>query len=256
MTLKDLAKAPFPYFGGKSHAAPAIWSALGDVVHFVDPFCGSLAALLLRPHEANRPYHSETVNDRSGLLVNALRSIKFSPDETADAASWYVSEADMTARQLSCIRWEQEENVERLMADEAFHDPIVGGAWIYGMCCWIGSGFASGDGPWVVGADGRLTKRSGGVSRQLPHISSDGRGVNHAGTREAGVAKQLPHISSDGQGVNHAGTREAGVAREETRRDAKEEGAESSFSSRPFAGDTAGGLIIPDDLDFHPFTMP
>lgn len=43
-------RAPFPWFGGKSRAAPLVWSALGDVANYVEPFAGSLAVLLARPH--------------------------------------------------------------------------------------------------------------------------------------------------------------------------------------------------------------
>ena len=41
--------APFPYFGGKRRAAPAIWRALGDPSGYVEPFAGSAAVLLARP---------------------------------------------------------------------------------------------------------------------------------------------------------------------------------------------------------------
>ena len=54
--LKSLEKTPWPWFGGKSGAAPAVWAALGDVAHYVEPFAGSLAVLLRRPHPCNRPY--------------------------------------------------------------------------------------------------------------------------------------------------------------------------------------------------------
>jgi len=53
-------KAPFPWFGGKSKAAPLVWKLLGDPVHYVEPFFGSGAVLLQRPHPCNRPYYSET----------------------------------------------------------------------------------------------------------------------------------------------------------------------------------------------------
>lgn len=82
--LTNLFKTPFPWFGGKGDAAPAVWEALGDVPHYVEPFAGSLAVLLRRPHECNRPYFSETVNDLDGLLVNAWRSIQHSPDAVPD----------------------------------------------------------------------------------------------------------------------------------------------------------------------------
>ncbi|MCP5029660.1 MAG: hypothetical protein GY929_25590 [Actinomycetia bacterium] len=83
------------------------------------------------------------------------------------------------------------------------------------MCAQIG---AIG-GPWTADpVTGRIYKqarpavREAGVKRNLPHISDNGQGVNHAGTREAGVSRGLPHLSDDGRGVNHAGTREAGVS--------------------------------------------
>jgi hypothetical protein len=52
-------RAPFPWFGGKSRAAPAIWERFGDVANYVEPFAGSLAVLLARPHAPR----IETVND-------------------------------------------------------------------------------------------------------------------------------------------------------------------------------------------------
>lgn len=41
MTLQNLSKAPFPWFGGKRKAASAVWDALGDVDHYVEPFAGT-----------------------------------------------------------------------------------------------------------------------------------------------------------------------------------------------------------------------
>ena len=96
--IGDLRKTPWPWFGGKSDAAPHVWDALGDVDHYVEPFAGSLAVLLRRPHVANRTYHSETVNDLDGLLCNAWRAIARDPDAVAEAASWPVCEADLMAR--------------------------------------------------------------------------------------------------------------------------------------------------------------
>lgn len=224
----DYNKTPFPWFGGKADAAPAVWAALGDADHYVEPFAGSLAVLLRRPHVANRAYHSETVNDLDGLLVNAWRSIALSPDATAEAASWPVSEADLHARHLALLKWRAERQLEHLMGDPSFHDPVMAGWWMWGQSSWIGSGWCSGRGPWYVGADGRIEKRARGtreegVSRQLPHLGSNGQGVNHAGTREEGVSRKLPHISDDGRGVNRPQAREEGVA---------------------------------DGDDFHPMTMP
>jgi hypothetical protein len=191
MTLKNLDKCPWPWFGGKSQAAPVVWEALGDVLHYVEPFAGSLAVLLNRPHLANRPYFSETVNDLDGLLVNAWRGIQLQPDATAEAASNPVSEADLHARHLALVRWRAEHELEHLMGDPLWCDPVMAGWWIWGCSCWIGSGWCSGDHAWVLGDGDRLTKRSDkrepGVSRQRPHLGNNGLGVNHAGAREPGV---------------------------------------------------------------------
>jgi hypothetical protein len=52
-------KAPFPWFGGKRRVAHVVWSRFGDVATYNEPFAGSLAVLLERPH----PPNIETVND-------------------------------------------------------------------------------------------------------------------------------------------------------------------------------------------------
>jgi len=125
-----------------------------------------------------------------------------------------VCEADIMARHFACLAWAADpDNLSRLEADPRHYDAEIGGWWLYGICGWIGSGWCSGEGPWVVTGDGRVTRqpKSGGVGRQLPHLANDGKGVNHAGTRAPGVGRQLPHLGSDGQGVNHAGTRAPGV---------------------------------------------
>jgi DNA adenine methylase len=211
--LTNLSKTPWPWFGGKADAAPPVWSALGDVDHYVEPFAGSLAVLLRRPHEANRTYHSETVNDLDGLLCNAWRAIARDPDAVADAASWPVCESDLHARHLALLAWRAAGNAERLMADPDFYDARMAGWWAWGQSAWIGAGWCSGRGPWVVGADGRIAKRTdgGGVWRQRPHLGNDGQGVARPQAREPGVARQIPHISSNGQGVAHANAREPGV---------------------------------------------
>ncbi len=211
--ISDVQKTPFPWFGGKAKAAPAVWAALGDVHHYMEPFAGGLATLLRRPHEPNRTYYSETVNDLDGLLVNAWRSIQLSPDATAEAASNPVAEADLHARHVALLRWKTDMPLERLMGDPTFHDPVMAGWWLWGQCCWIGSGWTSGQGPWtsVDGVFQEHDKKGAGVFRKRPHLGDDGKGVNHAGTREPGVFRKRPHLGDDGQGVNHAGTREPGT---------------------------------------------
>ena len=246
MTLENLYKTPWPWFGGKADAAPAVWSALGDPDHYVEPFAGSLAVLLRRPHTANRTYHSETVNDLDGLLCNAWRAIARDPDAVAESASWPVCEADLMARHLALLAWRAAGNAERLMADPDFYDAKMAGWWAWGQSCWIGSGWCSGNGPWIVGADGRITKRpkSHGVHRKLPHVIGNGQGVNHAGTREEGVARQLPHVSSNGQGVNRPQAREEGVHRKLPHVSDNGRGVNHAGTREEGVG------------EFHPMTMP
>ena len=222
MTLVNLDKTPFPWFGGKTDAAPAVWAALGDVPHYVEPFFGGGAVLLNRPHTPNRPYVSETVNDLDGLLVNFWRSIRLSPEATAEAASWPVAELDKHARSVALLRWRETEMVALLAGDADAHDPKMAGWWVWAVCAQIGA-WGQG-GPWWPDDTGRLRKwkvmplldgadgqPAPGVKGALPHVSSDGQGVNRPGTRSPGVPGDLPRVGNNGQGVNHAGTRSPGV---------------------------------------------
>ena len=213
MTQFDI-KAPFPWFGGKSRAAEAVWSALGDVNHYVEPFAGSLAVLLRRPHKANRAYHSETVNDADGLLVNFWRAVQADPEAVAEHASWPVAEADLHARHLAILKWRTDEMLLRLSGGAAFYDARIAGWWVWGLCCWIGAGWCSGKGAWIADDDGRLVKQSKtgrGVVRGKPHISDDGMGVNHANVREPGITRQKPHLGDNGKGAVKPQLREPGI---------------------------------------------
>ena len=171
--------APFPYFGGKKKVAPIIWAALGDVDHYIEPFFGSGATLLQRPHVARL----ETVNDMDGLLANFWRAVRADPDAVAHAADWPCNEADLHARHLWLVG-QRERITERLMGDPDWFDAKLAGWWVWGACNWIGGGWCSGAGPWVS-VDGVMTD-----SRQLPHLGNAGRGVN----------RKLPHLGDAGRG--------------------------------------------------------
>lgn len=176
--MSDLV-APFPYFGVKSRAAELVWSLLGDVENYVEPFAGSLAVLLQRPN----PTGPETVNDYDAMICNVWRALSYDPDAVAYHADWPCNETDLHARHMWLVH-----NLERIKAgldDPEWYDAKAAGWWIWGTCNWIGHGFTDGTGPWVL-HEGRIVDR-----RKLPHLGDAGKGIN----------RQLPHLSR-GQGIN------------------------------------------------------
>ena len=187
-------RAPFPWFGGKSRAAPLIWEALGDVANFVEPFAGSLATLLARPHAPR----VETVNDADGFLANFWRAVATDPEAVARWTDWPVSECDLSARHLWLVE-RRAALTERLQVDPGYFDAKIAGWWVWGLCAWIGSGWCSGDGPWT--SDGERW-----INRQLPHLNTAGQGINrklpHLNTAGRGINRQLPHLNNAGRGIN------------------------------------------------------
>ncbi len=127
-------KAPFPYFGGKSKVAHLVWERFGDVGHYIEPFAGSLAVLLARPHW--RPGMHETVNDADGLLANFWRAMTQDPDAVIARADWPVSEVDMCARSNHLQR-EAASVTGRLLADPRWFDAELAGWWVWGQCASI-----------------------------------------------------------------------------------------------------------------------
>jgi len=185
-------KAPFPYFGGKSAVGPLVWERFGAVRNYVEPFAGSLAVLLARP----QPFAgTETVNDADGMISNFWRAVQADPDAVACHADHPVNENDLHARHAWLVGIKDSLQA-RLEGDPDYFDAKVAGWWCWGICCWIGSGFCSGKGPWQVVEDAE------GV-RQLVHLGNAGRGVNrkrvHLGNAGRGVNRKLVHLGNAGQ---------------------------------------------------------
>ena len=196
--------APFPYFGGKRRVAVEAWARFGDAKNYVEPFFGSGAVLLHR----DTPVKTETVNDLDGLLCNFWRAVRADPKGVAAAADWPVSEADLHPRHLWLVR-QRDDITTRLQANAEWYDVKAAGWWVWGACAWIGSGWASGEGPWAVDDDGewfKLGNRGRGINRKLPHLGNRGRGINrqlpHLGNRGQGINRQLPHLGDRGRGIN------------------------------------------------------
>ena len=176
----------FPWFGGKSAVADLVWEALGDVPNYVEPFFGSGAVLFLRPGGAG---HIETVNDADGFVANVWRAIQRDSAAVAEHADNPVNECDLHARHLWLLG-ERERITDALAGDPEFYDSKAAGWWVWGQCCWIGSGWCSGNGPWVSENGEMVLRNPGqGVNRKLPHLGNPGQGVN----------RQLPHLGDPGK---------------------------------------------------------
>lgn len=178
MTTRPPLQAPFPWFGGKSRVAAAVWERLGDCPNYVEPFAGSLAVLLGRPtrHRGG----TETVNDSDGYIANFWRAITADPAAVAHWADWPVSEVDLHARN-AWLTTRRSDFTAHLMGDPDWYDAKIAGWWVWGVCATIGDGWCAGAGPWTV-ADGRLVlgATGQGITRSLPHLSDRGQGINRA----------------------------------------------------------------------------
>ena len=185
--------APFPYFGGKSGACEQVWAAFGQIDNYVEPFAGSAAMLLGAPDG----HRVETINDADGFVANFWRSVSQDPEATAHAADWPCNEVDLFARHSWLVR-QAASLTERLHADPDYFDAKIAGWWCWGACNWIGTGWCSGTGPWVL-IDGRMVD-----ARQLPHLGNAGQGINrklpHLGDAGKGINRKLPHLGDAGQG--------------------------------------------------------
>jgi DNA adenine methylase len=178
--------SPFPYFGGKRTVAAAVWARLGSPAQYIEPFCGSAAVLLACP----RPAALEVVCDGSGFIANFWRAVKHQPAAVAEWADYPVSHIDLGARHGWLMA--QRDRIGAAMQDPDWAgDAKVAGWWLWGQCCWIGSGWCD----WFG---------------QIPHAGNAGRGVQaigkipHAGDAGRGVQAigQIPHVSDAGMGAD------------------------------------------------------
>jgi hypothetical protein len=192
-------KAPFPWFGGKSRVAALVWERFGDVPNYVEPFFGSGAVLLARPH----PARIETINDKDCYVANFWRAVQHDPEAVAHYADWPVNEADLHARHKWLVN--QSDFIERMRSEPDYYDARVAGWWVWGISCWIGSGWCSKP-EW----SGRIsaTFKARGVNAEQQHVrpSLTQNGVhraprNHGNDPETNHRR--PHLSPN-QGV-HAG---------------------------------------------------
>ena len=166
-------RAPFPWFGAKSAVIDIVWERFGRPKQYIEPFCGSAAMLL----GAATPASLEVVNDVNGFIANFWRAVRHQPGAVAHWADYPVSHIDLGARH----RWlmEQRDALGAGLQDPNWPgDAQCAGWWLWGQCCWIGSGWCD----WLG---------------KIPHSGNAGRGVQALG--------QIPHSGNAGRGINAIG---------------------------------------------------
>ena len=134
--MGKLLRAPFVYAGGKSRVADVVWAHLGSPRHYIEPFCGSAAVLLARPQPILAS-HAETLNDLDGMVVNAWRAIKHSPEDVVRWMLAPVSTIELYARRKYLV--ERANTLRALLEDDVdYHDARAAGYWLY--CANVGLG--------------------------------------------------------------------------------------------------------------------
>jgi len=206
--MTEVLKSPFPYFGGKSSVAAEVWDRLGRPRQYIEPFCGSAAVLLAAPEAASL----EVIGDQNCYVANFWRALKYQPDAVCDAQDYPVSHIDLFARH----RWLTEPTRVAALRDSLTDaewpgDARIAGWWLWGQCCWIGSG-------WCDPIRGQRGEGSaGGIDcGQIPHASNAGRGVQAVSLGKIphasdAIAGQKPFVSSAGMGVQASGVQASGV---------------------------------------------
>ncbi len=136
------------------------------------------------------------VCDASGFIANFWRAVKHQPGEVATWADYPVSHVDLGARH-AWLMAERERFGAQLQDPDWPGDPKVAGWWLWGQCCWIGSGWCDWDGKAV----GQIPRADSGTGiqavGQIPFLSSAGMGIQGAG--------QVPHAGNAGRGVQAIG---------------------------------------------------
>lgn len=219
--MKPVLKAPFPWFGGKSRVADLVWDRFGNVPNYVEPFAGSLAVLLARPHDPK----NETVNDLDAYLSNFWRALAADPEAVAYHADWPVNEADLHARHQWLV--DRADFRERMLTDPEFFDPKIAGWWVWGISQWIGSGWCSKP-EWRGRGNGSRVAR--GIHRQQP-VENVWR--KRPRTDSVGVITKRPHLGRGERGIG-------------TKRISGDGGASGRGIFSSYANDPAGAFPLLD----------
>jgi site-specific DNA-adenine methylase len=159
-------KIPFSWFGGKRKIASIVWSGLGEVSNYVEPFAGSLAVLLAAPQIPK----IETINDLDCGLANFWRSVSFSSEEVAKWADCPVNETELHARHKWLIERLTIDFRQKMDSDPDFYDARMAGYWIWGQGASVGNNWLQ---PKGVKALPLLSSAGGGIHGLTYNIQED-----------------------------------------------------------------------------------
>lgn len=200
---KPILKAPFPAFGGKSTVADMVWERFGEVRNYVEPFAFSAAVLLRRPDAGP----IETINDLNAYVANFWRAVAGDPDAVATYADNCVNETDLHARHAWLVNSESAKcALNKVRNDPEYFSAKIAGWWVWGACCWIGSGWCDDQrngSDWHSRPDLRTGQGVSTLSQQLPHMDAT-RGIIAPPIAEQ-IAPKRPILAgefSNGKGVN------------------------------------------------------
>lgn len=219
---KQKLKAPFPYFGGKSRVAALVWDRLGDVANYIEPFAGSCAVLLSRPHAPR----IETINDIDPYVANFWRATEHDPDLVASFSDGPVIETNLHARHRWLVLSDDAVTFrENMRRDPDYYDAKIAGWWCWGLCCWIGGGWCSDTGGTI----------SGDRQDRRPGIGQDGWGINCQPPVMNGD-ESLPNLSGDSGAAGRGIHASAGHKKRPILGDGKGTGGERGVNKRPLLG--------------------
>jgi DNA adenine methylase len=154
--MTNKIKPAFPYFGSKRRVADIIWSALGQVANYIEPFAGSLSVLLANPS----PSKIETVNDINHFLTNFWRAVSQDPQGVMQCADFPVHEAELHARHQWLLLAATPQFRQQMEQDPSFYDVKMAGYWVYGVGASIGNNWLQDKG---LKASPLLSSAGGGI---------------------------------------------------------------------------------------------
>lgn len=203
MKEQDYRVPPFTYFGRKHKVAEQIWTYFGDdVKRYAEPFAGSLSVYLKRPAKYDKII--ARLNDIDALIINFWRSVRVEPEWIADWCTRPVNEIDLMACHLRLV--ENKPNItKKIMADPDYYDRELAAMWVFGINCWIGSGWCHTHGPWIRDPETNevVNKKDVdiGIASQKPNSGFQGILEQTEGVKKCTAGHRFQGILSQAEGV-------------------------------------------------------